>query len=63
MTIHFIIYGATLKEDSHMMVSYLGLNLNDSLNFVRLTNEMLANIKYNVLAYVVVDVKRMLRKC
>ncbi len=46
-----------------MMVSYLGLNLNDSLNFVRLTNEMLANIKYNVLAYVVVDVKRMLRKC
>ncbi len=44
-----------------MMTSNPLLNVKDFPDFVRFTHKMLAIIKYDVIAYVTVSVKRMLR--
>lgn len=45
------------------MIRHPSVNIKHSPNFVRFTHQILANIKYDVFAYVIVDVKRMSRKC
>jgi hypothetical protein len=45
------------------MIRHPSVNVKDSPDFVRFTHPILPNIKYDVFAYVIVDVKRMSRKC
>jgi hypothetical protein len=52
-----------VKVDSHSVINHPYFHFKDFSNFVRFTHKMLVNIKYVVVVYVAIGVKRMLRKC